>query len=62
MSAPTDREPTADERAGMAWWNAMSEHARREWLRKARSAVPAEAWAAYRAGTSGEFTGGSQRP
>lgn len=47
MSATIDREPTQTEHVGMAWWNALSEWARGEWLRKAGSAVLAEAWAAF---------------
>jgi hypothetical protein len=43
----TDREPTTTERIGVAWWNGLSEWARGEWLRRAGSAVPADAWAAF---------------
>jgi hypothetical protein len=32
-----EREPTADERRGMDWWNALSEAERSEWLRRAGS-------------------------
>lgn len=51
MQAETalDREATADERTGIDWWNSRSEQARAYWLKKANSAVPAEAWAAYQA-------------
>jgi hypothetical protein len=38
---------TADERAGMAWWNGLTE-AGAYWLRVANTAIPAEAWAAYK--------------
>jgi hypothetical protein len=43
-----DRKPTADEELGMKWWNALTEAQRGEWLRRANSATPADAWAAYR--------------
>lgn len=36
--------PTADELAGMAWWNGLSEADRLLWCRLALTAVPAEAW------------------
>lgn len=52
--AVTERQPTADERAGMNWWNALSELARERWLKQAGSAVVADAWAAYKA--QPEFT------
>jgi hypothetical protein len=32
LITPYDREPTPDERAGTAWWNALDEAARRHWL------------------------------
>ena len=47
MSADFDREPTAHEAAGMAWWNSLTEQQRAEWLRRANSARPADAWEAY---------------
>jgi hypothetical protein len=43
-----DREPTPDETAGMVWWNSLSEADRADWLARAGSAVPADAWAAYK--------------
>jgi len=43
-----EREATDDERAGMDWWNALSESERAEWLARAGSAKPADAWAAYK--------------
>ncbi len=43
----TTTEPTADELAGMAWWNGLDKSERAYWLAEARSAVPAEAWATY---------------
>ena len=44
-----ERTPTSDEAAGIAWWNGISEEERAEWLRRAESAVPADAWAAFKA-------------
>jgi len=38
-------QPTEDELAGMAWWNAMSEAERAEVLYLARTAIVADAWA-----------------
>lgn len=43
-----DPKPTADEAAGIAWWNGLSEADRAAWLKGAGSAVPAEAWAAFK--------------
>jgi len=48
-----EREPTQDERLGMEWWNALSEVARRDWLRRADSARPADAWAAFKRSLEG---------
>ena len=48
MELETERTPTADEVAGMAWWNSQTELVREFWLREANSARPADAWAAYR--------------
>lgn len=42
------REPTSNEAAGIAWWNALTETERAKWLAQAGSAVPADAWAAYK--------------
>ena len=39
---------TDDERAGMAWWNALTETDRAFWLRVADTAIVAEAWAEYK--------------
>jgi hypothetical protein len=38
---------SADETAGMEWWNGMSEDQRAYWLREANTAIVAEAWAYY---------------
>jgi hypothetical protein len=43
-----EREPSADERAGMEWWNSLPERERALWLGKAQSAKPVDAWAAYK--------------
>lgn len=43
-----EREPTPDELAGMAWWNALTESERRMWLRAANTATPADAWAYFK--------------
>jgi hypothetical protein len=48
MMADIAREPTADERAGMAWWNSLSEPRRGDWLLMAGSAKAADAWAEYK--------------
>jgi hypothetical protein len=39
---------TDDEQRGINWWNQLPEKARANWLHHARSAVPADAWAAYK--------------
>jgi hypothetical protein len=39
---------TSDEQQGMDWWNQLPEYARKHWLQRAQSAVPADAWAAYK--------------
>jgi hypothetical protein len=44
----TARHATADEDAGMKWWNSLSEIARRFWLNQADTAVVADAWKAYK--------------
>jgi len=36
-----NREPTADELAGIEWWNSISEPRRADWLQIAESAKPA---------------------
>lgn len=37
-----------DAELGMAWWNNLAESERAEWLRRAGSAVPADAWEAFK--------------
>lgn len=48
---------TDDERAGMDWWNALSEADRRFWLSAAISAVPADAWAYFKRVTTEGVSG-----
>ena len=43
-----NREPTADELAGIEWWSSISEPRRADWLQMAESAKPADAWAEYK--------------
>ncbi len=45
-------EATDDERRGIEWWNGLDEADRRFWLATACSAVPADAWAAYKRATA----------
>jgi hypothetical protein len=40
----TERQPTADEIAGMEWWNGMSERERAAALQLAKANTAAEAW------------------
>ncbi|CAG9180203.1 hypothetical protein LMG23992_04168 [Cupriavidus laharis] len=40
-------DPDADPQAGMAWFNALTELERAEWVARADSARPSEAWAAF---------------
>ncbi|GMV27859.1 MAG: hypothetical protein AMXMBFR58_38900 [Phycisphaerae bacterium] len=47
---------TDDEAKGIDWWNALTESERGGWLRIAGSAVPADAWEAYK--RRGRDTGG----
>lgn len=42
------REPTADDLAGIRWWNLLDESHRAFWIRQAGSAVVADAWAAFK--------------
>jgi hypothetical protein len=41
-------EDIENARAGITWWNNLSRAERRYWLEAANSAVPADAWQAYR--------------
>lgn len=40
---------TDDERAGVDWWNALTEDERAAWMLLAGSAVPADAWSYFKA-------------
>jgi hypothetical protein len=42
---PAAGKPTADELAGIAWWNGLTEEQRRAALEAANTATAAEAWA-----------------
>lgn len=57
QNGSTARSPVAglsqDEQRGMEWWNALPEDVRLFWLRAAMSAVPADAWRAYKASWGG---------
>jgi hypothetical protein len=46
--APQPDERSQDERAGMAWFNHLTPAQRLHWLTCARSAVPADAWEAFK--------------
>jgi hypothetical protein len=48
MTPIADRVISADDAAGMAWWNALADYDRGFWARAALSAVPADAWAYYK--------------
>jgi hypothetical protein len=50
-----ERKPTADEQAGMDWWNALPEKERATWLKVAVSARPADAWRVYQQVRDGEY-------
>lgn len=41
---------TDDALLGMAWWNRLTERERLQWLLRAGSDVPADAWAVFKAG------------
>ncbi|MCF6120508.1 hypothetical protein L2449_27160 [Mesorhizobium muleiense] len=44
-----NREPTADERAGIEWWNALDEAGRRDWMQRAgNTGRAADAWEAFK--------------
>jgi len=43
------RTATPDDLAGMSWFNGLTDDLRSSWLAKAGSAVPADAWACYKA-------------
>ena len=43
------RDVSRDEAVGIAWWNLLTRQERGVWLAKAKTAVPAEAWAFFKA-------------
>lgn len=44
-----DSSPKADEHAGMAWWNALDEDGRRDWMQQAgNTGRAADAWKVYK--------------
>jgi hypothetical protein len=49
LEAQTD-EAAQDARNGIAWWNHLTPTQRSYWLTRARSAVPADAWEAFKSG------------
>ena len=48
QAGPIRRPCTCDAELGMAWWNNLTEPERSRWLARANSAVPADAWAAFK--------------
>lgn len=50
---------TPDQLAGMTWWNGLSEADRRFWLACAVSAVPGDAWEAFKRAKGGLDVGGT---
>ena len=58
MESKSERPPTADEKAGMDWWNSQPELVREFWLRVANSARAVDAWAAYRFVMQEQHAGG----
>ena len=51
---------TPNEAMGVAWWNRLVPGERRQWLAEAKSAVPADAWAAFQGKNMG--VEGQKRP
>lgn len=47
-------EPTADEAAGMDWWNRMSEADRGAWLARSKGQSAADAWAFFKESVDAE--------
>lgn len=45
----SEREPTTDEAAGMAWWNDMADHERAHWAKRVGTGVAADAWRLHKA-------------
>lgn len=49
LPSQTAQERPGDALVGMSWYNGLTRQERAEWHRKARSAVPADAWRAFKA-------------
>ena len=47
LDARRDHAPSANDLAGMAWWNNLRPFDRAYWLSEAGSAAPVDAWNAY---------------
>jgi hypothetical protein len=47
MSTPIPT-PTGDDLAGLSWFNGLTDGERAHWLQQAGSAVPADAWTAFK--------------
>ena len=45
----SERAPTDDEAAGIAWWNSLDQAERGHWLHKTVAGTAAEAWEAFKA-------------
>lgn len=56
-----ERSPTADEQAGIDWWNGLTEAMRTHWLKAANTAVPTEAWARFKTGINATVKAGGLR-
>ena len=41
------KAPLTQEELGMRWWDRLTERERADWLRRADSAVPADAWVTF---------------
>jgi len=41
-------EGTEDDRAGMAWWNAMDDHERKAWFDRISTGIPRDAWELFK--------------
>lgn len=50
--SPVKRSKRGADKAGLEWWNGLTESDRAHWMRVAGSAVPADAWKAFQRGTA----------
>lgn len=48
MPDEIQEDQSMDAKLGMQWWNGSTEAERARWLKVAGSAIPAEAWEAYK--------------